>query len=154
MLCSSAVHHVHVRTEPCHVSSTRPGCSLRTTAAPCFWHVYQKNAFKCFFVYLFGFFVKNECKVFHGSVMSNNYLLSTLCRCTLPSRYSALSSTSPATCLDSEDTGRLAEPREVETFKSWTLQQRQLITSIGHSMYLFCIYISIRKNRFAQNIFL
>lgn len=147
---------MHVRTEPCHVSSTRPGCSFRTTAAPCFWHVYQKkmhlNAF--LFICLFCFFVKNECKVFHGSVMSNNYLLSTFCRCTLPSRYSALSSTSPATCLDSEDSGRLAEPREVETFKSWTLQQRQLITSIGHSMYLFCIYISIRKNRFAQNIFL
>ena len=145
MLYFSAVHHVHVRIEPYHISNTRSGCSFKTVTVQCFWHSYKK-------MHINTFFKTTDAKYVMEHLSATTATHAWFLRATLPSTYSSLSSSdeqaSLAACLECQEIWSLAEAKELETFKSWTLQQRQFITRIGHSMYLFCMYISVRKNRF------
>lgn len=140
-VCCSAVHHVHMGTEPHHVPNARSGRSFQAMAVPRFWHVYKNMHFIIFF---FGL---HKREVFHESAVSDYHFPFLTCRCVLPPVFSFTRQPrwagKPGDVLWWSRDRSLAERRELETFSSWPLQQIQA-SSVGHSMHLFCISISVR----------
>lgn len=98
----------------------------------------------CISLFFFGL---HKREVFHESAVSDYHFPFLTCRCVLPPVFSFTRQPrwagKPGDVLWWSRDWSLAERRELETFSSWPLQQIQA-SSVGHSMHLFCISISVR----------
>lgn len=100
-VCCSAVHHVHMGTEPHHVPNARSGCSFQAMAVPRFWHVYKNMHFIIFFlVYTNVKYFMNQLSV---TTTSRSWPVGVFFLPSSPSRGSPGEQASLATCFDGQE---------------------------------------------------
>lgn len=100
-VCCSAVHHVHMGTEPHHVPNARSGRSFQAMAVPRFWHVYKNmHLIIIFLVYTNVKYFMNQLSV---TTTSRSWPVGVFFLPSSPSRGSPGEQASLATCFDGQE---------------------------------------------------
>lgn len=132
-VCCSAVHHVHMGTEPHHVPNARSGRSFQAMAVPRFWHVYKNMHFIIIFlVYTNVKYFMNQLSV---TTTSRSRPVGVFFLPSSPSRGSPGEQASLATCFDGQEIGALLNKGNWKLLAHGLFTKDKLAASVTACIY-------------------